>query len=96
MYARVGVYAIKPGRLEEVVQKVEAGQVPIIRQQPGFVSYELIRTGADSCVTISRWGSEAEAEASRAVAAVWVREHLAELIADSQTHTGEIAIAASQ
>ena len=96
MYARVGVYTIKPGQLEEVVRKVEAEQVPIIRQQPGFVAYELIRTGADRCVTISRWGSEAEAEASRAVAGAWVREHLAELIADSQTHSGEIAIAASQ
>ncbi len=93
MYVRVGVFKLKAGvDVDELARLVEAEQVPIMQQHPGFVSYELIRTGADSCVSISRWESEAlGVEAGKATGA-WVQERIADRIESSEMHRGTAAV----
>ncbi len=92
MYARVNAYTCRPGALDEVLRRVEAEQVPILRAQPGFLSYEFVRTGPDTGLSISRWASTADAERSGGPSGAWVRETVADTIVDSHTHSGEVVI----
>src|SRR4051812_45213808 len=56
-HARVAVYKVKPGTVDEVLRKAEAGMLPVFQEQPGFVSYGAIKTGEDACISLTIWES---------------------------------------
>jgi hypothetical protein len=89
--SRVGVYKLTNGSAQEVVRRAEAGMLPILRDQPGFVAYELITTGDSSLVSISTWRTHAEADAAVKTIGGWVKEHMAELTVSVDNHVGDVA-----
>jgi len=42
---------------------------------PGFIGYEIVVTGANTCVSISTWETHAEAEDAAKRSVAWVKEH---------------------
>lgn len=89
--ARIGVYRLKPGVVDETIRRAEHGMLPQYRQLPGFVSYELIKTGPDSVISVSVWETHEEAEGAVAKTADWVRENLAGMVENVTNHVGDIA-----
>jgi hypothetical protein len=89
--SRVGVYKLTDGSAQEVVRRAEAGMLPILREQPGFVAYELITTGPSSLVSISTWRNHDEADAAVKTIGGWVKEHMAELTLSVENHVGDVA-----
>lgn len=67
-----------PGRIEELIKRVEDGFVPIVSAVEGFVSFLLIEAGDGIIATISVFETEAAAEESNKAAAGWVKDNLAE------------------
>ncbi len=53
MYAPIRRLKVKPGLIDEVVQRIENGFVPIISSVPGFVEYVGVQVGEDEGLTIS-------------------------------------------
>jgi len=80
MYIAIRKYYIIPGRVDELLQRVREGFVPIISQVPGFVAYYLLEVGNDVVVSISIFKSRAGAEESTRQAAGWVEKNIASLI----------------
>ncbi len=93
MHARVAFYRLRSGSFDEVVRQVEApgGLLEIFRQRPGFQFYELIETDA-GLISVSHWGSSAQADAATDAAAAWVAEHIDHLVKLQQSDTGEIVL----
>jgi heme-degrading monooxygenase HmoA len=89
-HARVAFYKVKAGAVDEITQKAEAGLLPIFQKQPGFVAYSVIKTGADSLVSLSIWQTRQEAEAAVQTAATWVKENIAPLMESVQNHVGDV------
>jgi quinol monooxygenase YgiN len=89
-HVRVALYQFKPGTLAGAIAKAQAGFLPILRQQPGFVRYTVGDLGDDRAVTISGWQTKAEADAAVATAADWVRQNLAGDATSVQNHVGEL------
>ena len=94
-HARVGVYKLQPGTVEEVIRRAQAGMLPTFRSQPGFVGYGLIKTGEDAVISLSLWESHEEAEQAVPIAAAWVRENLAGMVDSVQNHVGDLAFFSS-
>lgn len=90
-HVRAALYQFKPGTIDEVIQRAEAGMLPTFRQQPGFVAYGLIKTGENTGISLSFWQSQEQAEAAVKVAASWVRENLAEMVEAVQNHVGDLS-----
>jgi heme-degrading monooxygenase HmoA len=90
MHARLAMYKFKPGSSESVFQKAEAGLGPILRKLPGFVSYEVFRTGPDSGVSVSNWQTQAQAQDAVKAATEWVKANIAGEVASAETHVGEV------
>ena len=61
MHARVVMYTFKPGTIDDVTKKAEAGMLPMFRKHAGFRSYQVIKTGRDTGISLSLWTSEADA-----------------------------------
>jgi hypothetical protein len=63
-----------------------------LERQPGFVAYEVVKTGEDSAIFINTWETQEQAEAAVQSAAQWVRDNVAARILSVETYVGEIVI----
>src|SRR4051812_11345664 len=93
LYVRVALDKFQPNAADEILTRVRQGLLPLLRRQPGFVAYEVIKTGEDSAIFIHTCESKEQAEAAVQTAAMWVRDQIANLIVSVDTHVGELAIA---
>ncbi len=81
---------------EEVRRRVEVGFVPLLRVQPGFVSYSLVHAGNGAMVSITVFTTREGAEQSNRMAAEWTAEHTAPLLLGRPDITqGEVVAHAS-
>jgi len=66
-----------PQFLEEVMQRIIDGFLPIISQAPDYVAYYAVRVGTNEVITISIFDTQAGAEESNPLAREWVRKNIA-------------------
>ena len=80
MFGSLRNYNLRPGTVEQIVPRIQAGFVPIIRQATGFVSYELAVAPNDRLMTCSIFESKDGADESARLAAGWVTENMAAFV----------------
>jgi hypothetical protein len=66
--------SIDQSRKNEIVQKVDDGLLPALRELPGFSSYSLVDAGNGVLTSIGFFDTEAHADESTRFAAGWLRE----------------------
>jgi quinol monooxygenase YgiN len=94
-HEHVAVYKLQTSA-SEVVKRAEQGMVPNLRRQPGFLAYDLIETGTNSLISISRWQSQEQAEEATKSAASWVKENLGFMLILVENHAGEVVLASQE
>ena len=75
MYAVIRKYNLLPGTVEEFIQQVQSGLVPIINRIPGFKAYYLVDIGDNEMAVISMFETLADAKASAKKTVAWINEH---------------------
>jgi quinol monooxygenase YgiN len=80
VYTSIRSYRIKPGKSDELIQKVQSGFVPLIRKSEGFIGYYVVDAGDDRIASISVFRDKAGAEQSTRSAADWVASNIADLV----------------
>ena len=88
---RVSNYKIIKGTFPELADEAKGGMLSTFKAQRGFIRYGLADTGQGTCLSISLWESNAEAEAAAPVAATWVSEHLADRVELRSNEGGDLA-----
>ena len=81
MYAAFRRGSVQPGKADAVLQHISDSVLPLVTNVPGFLSFYAVRLGEDEIITVSVFETQAQAEASSAVAAGWVLAHIAPLLA---------------
>ncbi len=81
MYASIRRYKTTQGAASGLARRVNAGFVPIISTAPGFVAYYVVDAGNDVVASVSIFQDQAGAEESNRMAADWVKENIASLVA---------------
>ncbi|MGI8690207.1 MAG: antibiotic biosynthesis monooxygenase family protein [Thermomicrobiales bacterium] len=94
-YARIGMYTVKPGTLDAILEKAEAELVPQTRQQTGFRRYFTIRTGEDSLVSLTVWEDKEQAEQAAERLSGWVRAEVGPSLVKAEDHVGAITNAST-
>lgn len=61
-YARVGIHKFKQGTIDEVIKKGKTKLLPVDREQPGFIAYEVIKIDDETAISISTWKTKKQAE----------------------------------
>lgn len=96
MYSSIRFATAKPGLIPQVVQQLEAGFVPIIREVPGFMAYYLVNLGDDRLATVSLYESQAGVIEADARAREWFPKNLAPLMTSGmEMMGGEVLIQVS-
>ena len=58
-YKAVTIFALKPSAAEEELKRSHEAMI-VFREQPGFVSYEVIRTSPNGLMVIHEWQNKAD------------------------------------
>jgi hypothetical protein len=80
MYGVVRRYKVDPANFDEIVQRGQAGLVPLISGAPGFVSYRVLQADNGDLISVSFFEQRGQAEDSARTVAGWVKENLAHLV----------------
>ncbi len=80
MHGVLRQYTLDVKNVAEIVRRVAAGGVPIIKAIPGFVAYAITDAGHGQLVTYSVYETKASAEESTRKAAAWVKENIASML----------------
>jgi heme-degrading monooxygenase HmoA len=89
-YGRIAAYHLAPGTADAARAKVEAGMVPLLQAQPGFVRYVIFRTGPDHVISFTGFASQQAGEAAAAATGAWVEANIAADIVSVERHTGDV------
>jgi heme-degrading monooxygenase HmoA len=94
MFVAIRYYRTDPDSIDEVVQRVKEGFVPIIRDTQGFVSYFVLTPNEreDELVSVSVFESREGAEESNERAEDWVRQNLSGLLLLPEFAAGEVVV----
>jgi heme-degrading monooxygenase HmoA len=93
VFASIRRYRIHEGEIDHLTSRVDTDFAEQISSRPGFVSYELIDCGDREVMTISIFGAEGEADASRELAQRWTEEALADFdLARTEALRGEVMV----
>jgi hypothetical protein len=92
MYVNIRRYE-RLDSIDEIVQRVEKGYVPIISEGRGFVTFYLVDAGNGTVASIGVFEDQSAAEESNKKAADWIMENIAPLIPNPpQITVGEVRI----
>jgi hypothetical protein len=93
MYASIRRYGLEPGKMDDLLHRVDTEFAEEISAMDGFVAYEVLDCGNDELMTISMFQDRQGAEASVQAAAVWIRDNLPDIRIDrTDARTGEVAV----
>ena len=79
MYVSIRTYRVgKSEAIPEAMHRVDRDLAESFAQEPGFVSYQVVRTGDHTVASVTTFRTREQAEASNDLAAEWVAEELAD------------------
>jgi heme-degrading monooxygenase HmoA len=76
MYAVLRRITVHPHFVEESVQRIEHGLMPLLRNEPGFVELYVVQVGQGEGVSISIFATRADAEAGNRKSLEWAKEQI--------------------
>jgi len=77
MFGSLRNYNLRQGSIEQLIPRIQAGFVPLIRRAPGFLSYGLATASNDRLITFSVFETREGADESARLAVGWVQENMA-------------------
>ncbi len=80
MYAVLRRYRFDPNQSEQLARQMDEGLVPLLRQTPGFVSYDWVDTGNGEAVGISVFGDQMGMRESSRLVKDFVQDRLQPLL----------------
>jgi quinol monooxygenase YgiN len=93
MVVSIRTYRIGKGSIDDVMHRVDRDLADAFAREPGFVSYEVARTGERTVAAITTFHEREQAEASNQLAADWVAEELTDFDVDRMgVITGEVMV----
>ena len=92
-YASINIFTVRPGAMEAFVALQRDEFLPLLREQPGFLAFELVRTGNDTGVATLWWASEEARRAATPDLTAWVEQHLEPFIVALDNPAGPVVVA---
>ena len=78
MYVSIRTYRVGSGSIDELMHRVDRDLADAFALEPGFIAYQVARTGDRTVASIPMFHEHDQAERSNELAAEWVAESLAD------------------
>ena|SRR5207244_1302403 len=90
-YARIAIHDLRPGTVNTSVGRAEAELLPLLRGQPGFLSYAVYKISEGQVASVSAWETREAADRAVELAEDWIHSSLTQAVLSSQVVVGELA-----
>jgi hypothetical protein len=91
MYAAIRRYNVFEGAADRIIERVNTGFLPTLRESPGFVAYFVVDAGDGTMAAVTVFEDREGAESSNRAATEWVRQQLGGLVKSAPVIlTGEV------
>jgi hypothetical protein len=78
VYVQVASYRIGSGTTPELVERIEEGNIPVVREVPGFVAYYAFDAGEGVATSVSIFEDKAGVEEAEARLGSWIEQTMQE------------------
>lgn len=93
MYVQVARYRLGTGSPEELLPKIEEGNLPVLREVPGFVSYYALRLADDEVASVIVFTDRSGVETAESRLAGWIERTVQEFdISPGEVTEGEVLV----
>ncbi len=96
MYGSIRRYRIRAGSVNEIVNRVKEGLVPLLEQTPGFVGYYVLDSRDNKATSFTICENQAAVDHANHVALEWVKKNLSKQLSDPEVIAGDMPIALSR
>ncbi len=93
MYGSIRRYRVRSGSVNEVIEKVKEGLVPILEKTPGFQAYYLVNAESNRATSFTVGESREAVESLNRIALDWVRENLPDRLSEPEVISGPLPVA---
>jgi quinol monooxygenase YgiN len=76
VHMSIRTYRVTKGSVDEALHRVDRDLAEAFTQEPGFIAYQVARTGERTVAAVTVFAEAEQAEASNDLAAEWVAEEL--------------------
>lgn len=91
-YASINAFTVRAGDMDALIALQRDVFLPLLRQQPGFVAFEIVRTGDDTGVATLWWASEGARRAATPHLTTWVEHHLTPFLVALDNPAGPVVL----
>ncbi len=96
MYGSIRRYRVRSGSVNEVIEKVKEGLVPLLQKAPGFAGYYVINAESNRATSFTIGESREALEALNRLAMDWVRTNLPDRLSEPEVISGPLPVALVQ
>jgi hypothetical protein len=89
-HVRLAIDIFRPGTADEALRRTREELIPLLREQPGFIAYDIVRTGPDEALFIHTCQTKEEAEAALQRVVAWAQANISDMIVLVHRHVGEL------
>lgn len=98
-YKVVATFELQPNKADEEISRIDRDEslLNLLREQPGFQSYEVVKTAEDSTMTLQTWESEDTFQkAMETVQANRAPQDRENIVIDRDWYAGEVVLTTEQ
>ncbi len=93
LYGSIRRYRVRSGSVNEIIESVQTGLVPLLERVPGFAGYYVINAESNRATSFTVGESREALDEMNKVALQWVREHLPERLGEPEVIAGPLPVA---
>jgi heme-degrading monooxygenase HmoA len=91
-YVRIGYYRMRAALVDRVARQAQADMLLLFKRDPGFIGFQMVRSGSDELISISQWETRAQAEAAVDRELSWIKATAAHAVTSTESHVGGIVL----
>ncbi len=96
MHGSIRRYRIRTGSVNEIVNRVRDGLLPLLEQTPGFVAYYIVDSRDNKATSFTICENQAAVDQANHVALEWVKKNLSKQLSDPEVISGDMPVAVSR
>jgi hypothetical protein len=93
LYGAIRRYRIRTGSVNEIVESVKTGLVPLLEKMPGFTGYYIINGESNVATSFTVGESHEQVAEMNRVAIKWVTENLPDRLGAPEVIAGPVPVA---
>ncbi len=93
MYGSIRRYRIASGTVDEIVNTVKEGLLPLLEKTPGFLGYYIVDTKDNKATSFTVCENQAAVDQINRVALDWVKRNLPNQLKDPEVFAGNMPVA---